>query len=58
MVPKSDPYDGCFDGFDVWWHSCCSYITDANITDELDKICVILTSMKKGSAGTWATNWE
>ena len=24
--------------------------------DELDKICVILTSMKKESAGTWATN--
>ena len=58
MVPKPDPYDGSFDGFDIWWRSCRSYIADANITDEIDKIRVVLTSMKKGSAGTWATNWE
>ena len=47
MVPKPDPYDGSFDGFDIWWCSCQSYIADANITDEVDKIRVVLTSMKK-----------
>ena len=37
MVPKPDPYDGSFNGFDIWWRSCQRQSSTNNSPSSDDK---------------------